>query len=418
MNSKDQINTMPALQFQMKLIKLFKSFIRGRRNPEGYWKKGGAIVLNQIPIPSLVSDKWVIVKTVYCGICGSDMKEITLNGARDNPIQSFVSFPHTIGHEIVGIIDQVGSAVRKVNIGDRVVINPWFSCEPRGISPKCSRCQKGDFNHCRNFQRGQLPTGMHLGITKGFGGYAPYVAVHESQCFVIPDGITFDKAILADPFAVTFHSCLLLNPKPDNLILVYGLGVLGLATVMCLKNIFKIKHVIAIGRYEFQKEQALQFGADQVFMGSAADLIKDIASTLNLELIKPKGGLIWAIDGVDGIIDTIGSVETFEVGMRVLTTKGRLIFTGVSTPHRCENTPHYFKELEIIGSCGAVVEDFQGKRSNAFQFFLEFLDEKLFDPSPLLTHKFLLEDYKNAFNTLVTKRDSQAIKVVFDFTLK
>ena len=258
---------------------------------------------------------------------------------------------------------------------------------------------------------------MHLGITKGFGGYAPYVAVHESQCFVIPDDITFDKAILADPFAVTFHSCLLLNPKPDNLILVYGLGVLGLATVMCLKNIFKIKHVIAIGRYEFQKEQALQFGADQVFMGSAADLIKDIASTLNLELIKPKGGLIWAIDGVDGIIDTIGSVETFEVGMRVLTTKGRLIFTGVSTPHRCENTPHYFKELEIIGSCGAVVEDFQGKRSNAFQFFLEFLNEKLFDPSPLLTHKFLLEDYKNAFNTLVTKRDSQAIKVVFDFTL-
>lgn len=63
-----------------------------------------------------------------------------------------------------------------------------------------------------------------------------------------------------------------------------------------------------------------------------------------------------------------------------------------------------------------MVEDFQGKRSNAFQFFLEFLDKKLFDPSPLLTHKFLLEDYKNAFNTLVTKRDSQAIKVVFDFT--
>ena len=124
MNSKDQINTMPALQFQMKLIKLFKSFIRGRRNPAGYWKKGGAIVFNQIPIPSLVSDKWVIVKTVYCGICGSDMKEITLNGARDNPIQSFVSFPHTLGHEIVGIIDQVGSAVKKVKIGDRVVINP------------------------------------------------------------------------------------------------------------------------------------------------------------------------------------------------------------------------------------------------------------------------------------------------------
>ena len=51
------------------------------------------------------------------------------------------------------------------------------------------------------------------------------------------------------------------------------------------------------------------------------------------------------MDGVDGVIDTIGSADTLEAGMRFLRTQGRLVFTGVSTPKRCENTPHYFKEL-------------------------------------------------------------------------
>lgn len=406
----------PALIFEMKYVKLLKAYLRGKRKRSGYWKKGGPVSLKQVPMPSLVANDWVIVKTVYCGICGSDMKELTLNGAPDNPLRSFITFPQTLGHEPVGIIEQIGKNVKNFKIGDRVAITPWVPCSSRGIKSECSRCKSGDFTHCQNFQRGNLPIGMHLGTIRGLGGFTPYFSVHESQCFLIPENVSFDQAVLADPFAVAFHSLLILNPRKDSTILVYGLGVIGLLVVIALKKLFAVKNVVAIGKYQFQKDLALQLGVNHVFMSKGEELIIEIANYLNAELYSPDHGLEWAMDGVDGIIDTIASSETFEIGMRILTTQGRLVFLGVSSPKRCENTPHYFKELEIIGSNAFSIENFEGKRAHAFEFFLEFLAIKRIDLFKFITHKFPLERYKEAFDMLANKSESHAIKVLFDFS--
>ncbi len=408
---------MPALVFEMKLSKLIKGFLRGKRKSSGYWKEGGPVNIKQVTIPTLVADDWVIVKTVYCGICGSDMKELTLSGAADNPLRSLITFPQIMGHEPVGIIDKIGPNVTKVKVGDRVAISPWFPCKARGISPECPRCQQGNYTHCQNFQRGNLPTGMHLGVTKGFGGDAFYIAIHESQCFIIPEGISFNQAVLADPFSVAFHSILLLEPEHNSTILIYGTGVIGLLSIMCLKKIFKVEHVLAVGRYEFQKKMALELGADHVFMSSRENLIEEIANYKGVELYTPDKGLKWAMDGVDGIIDTIASAETLEIGMRILITQGKLVFLGVSTPKRCESTPHYFKELEIVGSNSFSVEIFEGKRAHALEFFMEFLATKRIDPSILVTHKFPLKKYKDAFDALAKKSESHAVKAVFDFSI-
>lgn len=407
---------MDALIFEMKFIKLVKAYIRGKRNYSGYWKKGGPISLKQIPIPLLVAEDWILVKTVYCGICGSDMKELTLSGARDNPIQSLITFPQILGHEPVGIIEKVGIKVNKFKNGDRVVINPWFPCTTRGIKPECSRCQIGDYQHCQNFQNGNLPRGMHLGTTKGFGGFAQYIAVHESQCFLLPSEVSFDQAVLADPFSVAFHSILTLEPKQESNILVYGLGVIGLLVIMVLNNIFNVKKIIAVGRYQFQKEIALKLGAKHIFLTKKEELIKEIANYTKSELLMPERGLPWTMDGVDGVIDTIGSNETLEVGMRILTTQGKLVFLGVSTPKRCENTPHYFKELNIIGSNAFSIENFEGRRVHTFEFFIDFLTSKRIKPSVLFTHKFPLIEYKKAFDALANKSDSHAVKIVFNFS--
>ena len=165
MNSKKENNNIPALIFEFKKLKLMKGFIRGKINSKGSWKSGGPVSLKNIPYPKLIAEDWVIVKTVFCGICGSDMTELKLKGSFDNPIRSLISFPQIMGHEPVGIIESVGLKVEKFKKGDRVVISPWFSCEPRGILPICSRCSIGDYKHCQNFQRGNLPKGMHLGVT-------------------------------------------------------------------------------------------------------------------------------------------------------------------------------------------------------------------------------------------------------------
>ncbi len=416
MGKNKQIELMPALIFEMKIGKLMKAYLRGKINSSGYWKKNGPINIKNVPIPTLISEDWVLVKTVYCGICGSDMKELTLNGARDNPLRSLITFPQILGHEPVGIIEKKGKNVTKFSVGDRVAITPWFPCASRGISPVCPRCKIGDYTHCSNFQRGNLPSGMHLGATKYFGGFAPYIGIHESQCFLISDNVSFDQAVLADPFAVAFHSILILNPDPSCTILVYGLGVIGLLAIMCLNNIFNVKNIIAIGRYQFQKDLALKLGAKQVFINNKESLIEEVAEYMHAELFIPERGLKWSLDGVDGIIDTIASAESLEIGTRILTAQGRLVFLGVSTPKRWENTPHYFKELEIIGSNAFSIETFEGKRVHAFEFFMEYLAKKRIDPSILITHKFPLTAYKDAFDTLANKSESHAVKVVFKFS--
>ena len=415
MDSNQQPSTMPALIFDMRLGKLIKAYICGKISATGYWRKNGPISIKVVPIPKLISEDWVLVNTVYCGICGSDMKEITLSGASDNPLRSLISFPQILGHEPVGIIEKIGKNVSNFSKGSRVAISPWLPCEPRGISQLCSRCRIGDYTHCTNFQRGNLPTGMHFGTTKNLGGFAPYIAVHKSQCFAIPDNVSFEQAVLADPFSVAFHAILILNPDPTNIILVYGLGVIGLLTILILNKIFKVKNIIAIGRYQFQKELALKLGAKHVFLSKRESLIEQLAEYLDIELFIPEKGLKWSLDGVNGIIDTIGSPETLEIGTRILTTQGRLVFLGVSTPKRWENTPHYFKELEIVGSNAFSIEKFEDKRSHAFEFFMEYLAAKRLDPSIVITHKFPLSDYKKAFNILTNKNESHAIKVLFKF---
>ena len=418
MSTKKSLKTINALVFEKKIFKLIKAYLRGLRNPNGYWKPGGPVKLKQVPYPSLISEDWLVIQTKYCGICGSDMTELKLKGSLDNPLQTFISFPQIMGHEAVGVVKQIGSRITRFKIGERIVISPWFPCAPRGIEPQCVRCMDGDFTHCKNFKRGHLPQGMHLGVTRGYGGFAPYIAVHESQCFLIPKNVSFEQAVLADPFSVAFHSILILNPGPEDTILIYGLGIIGLLAILCLKSIFHIKNVLAVGRYQFQEEMAIKLGAKHVFMNSGEDLINEIASYMNLELYTPEKGLKWSMDGFDGIIDTIASAETFEIGIRILTTQGRLVFLGVNKPKRFENSLHYFKELEIIGSNAFSKEFFEGKKTHAFNLFLDFLSSNIIDTAPFITHKFPLDQYRKAFNVLSNKEYFKAIKVLFEFNFE
>ena len=141
---------------------------------------------------------------------------------------------------------------------------------------------------------------MHLGVTKGFGGFAPFFAAHESQCFAIPDEVSFDDAVLADPFSVAFHSCLLLDPDPASTVLVYGAGIIGVAvfgagpigllTIACLKRLFGVRRVLAVGRHRVQADWAMRLGAERVFQFGGEKLIEEVAAATDAELFRPDRG--------------------------------------------------------------------------------------------------------------------------------
>jgi len=176
--------------FRHSLAREAASAIGGRVDRRAFVSRFAPVRIEDVPDLPLPAADWVRVRTTFSGLCGSDVKQILLNGSRANPLTALVSFPHVLGHEVVG---------RRLDTGERVVLNPWLSCVPRGISPVCSACAEGRYPWCRNFRSGDLPVSIHLGnCATAAGAHAERFAAHESQLFTIPSGVSDEAAVLAD----------------------------------------------------------------------------------------------------------------------------------------------------------------------------------------------------------------------------
>ena len=184
--------------------------------PRAYVGRQAPTQLRELPAPGLPADDWLIVDTKLCGLCGSDYKQVFMNGRVDNPMTSMISWPQVLGHEVVGVVSQTGPAVKERRIGERVLLNPWLSCATRGLEP-CQFCREGKLAQCLNFGTGQIARGIHHGNSAtATGGFAQQVPGHESQWFPIPDEISDEAAVLGDPFAVSFHAMLKAPPPPEG----------------------------------------------------------------------------------------------------------------------------------------------------------------------------------------------------------
>src|SRR4029078_11433460 len=125
--------------------------------------------------PGFLLPDWVITKPRLTGICGSDSKQVFMDwgnvGGENNPMKVFFSLPQVLGHEVVADVVAVGPEAEGLEVGDRVVLNPWLSCGPRGISPMCPACEKGDYSLCYSFGVGPIKPGIHIGTSaSGNGG--------------------------------------------------------------------------------------------------------------------------------------------------------------------------------------------------------------------------------------------------------
>jgi threonine dehydrogenase-like Zn-dependent dehydrogenase len=414
---------MKAIVFEYKLRKLALSRILGIFGLKYYLTKYGCIQYKEVPEPELLADDYVVIRTHYCGICGSDTKQSFLDGNMDNPMTAIISWPQILGHEVVGPIERVGKK-SKLKVGDRVVLNPWLSCLPRGISPPCKSCQEGKNTLCRNFKKGILAPGIHTGNSAtATGGFAELVPAHDSMAIPVPDSLTWKQAVLSDPFSVALHSILKVRPQPGSVCVVYGCGNLGLLTVDILKNVFEDLTVLAIARFPQQKEMAKKFGADQIIDPFPANkVIEKIGDYLNCDVYYPNKKRPWLIEGVDYLFDTVASKETLETGIRITKARdrtrpgsGTIVVTGVSSPKRYEWTPIYFKDLRIIGSNAFAVEEFEGHREHAYYHYFRFLEEGRVDPSEMVSHVFPVTQYRDALVATRNQGKSGAMKVVLSY---
>jgi len=418
---------MKAVVFKYSLPRLAMGRLAGLLGPRGYMTRLGFLSYAEIPEPRLMGDDWLVIRPRYCGICGSDHKQVFLDGNRDNPMTAVISWPQVLGHEVVGHVERTGPAVKRVQPGDRVALNPWLSCAVRGIDPPCPACAAGNNTQCRNFTKGAITPGIHTGNSSdATGGFAELAPAHESMAVPIPDHVTWEQAVLADPFSVAFHSVLKVRPRPGSVCAVYGCGNLGLLTVHILNRVFAEVKVIAIAAFPHQAQMAQKFGADLVLPAwPARAVVERVAEFTGSEVYAFKRERPWLIEGVDYLFDTVASRETLETGVRIVKARtrdgdgrplaGAIVVTGVAKPARFEWTPWYFKDLRIIGSNAFAVEEFEGRREHSYYHYFRFLTEGRVDPSLMVTHQFPLADYKDALAVAHEQKKARAVKVVFAF---
>ncbi len=409
---------MKAITFDISMPRIAAAKILGAAYPRAFVSSWGPVRCQHVPDPRLLGNDWVLVEPRLAGICGSDIMQVFIKAGIDNPLSAVVSAPHVMGHEVVATVIETGAAVKRVTKGDRVAVSPLLSCAPRGLPP-CESCRRGDYPLCHRFFEGKFAKGMQLGTCSDVGGgFAEAMSLHESMLFPIPESVPLDAAVLADPFAVSLHAVLRAPPEPGETAVVYGCGSLGLMAILVLRALFPKTRLLVITRHPRVKSLVDRLGADALFTSRGRQLVREIGEFLKVPLRTPLFGLPWLQLGVHRIYDTVGSSETLEVGVRITSPRASIVVVGVAPPKRFEWTLLYFKELALLGSNAYGLETVGGKRANCIEIYLDLLAHNRLNVDGLITHRYPLEHYADAFLAAHNKRRSQAIKVTFDPRLK
>jgi threonine dehydrogenase-like Zn-dependent dehydrogenase len=381
------------------------------------------VALREIPDARPLRPDWLVTRPLLTGICGSDSKQILLDfgdGDSDNAMSGFCSFPQVMGHEVVAEVVELGPEATGFDVGQRVVLNPWLSCRPRGVEPICPACAAGDFSLCWSFTSGEISKGIHTGVSSdATGGYAELMPAHTTMLFPVPASIPDDQAIFADPFAVSLHSITRHPPPEGGKVLVWGAGSLGSCAIAILRTLYPSVEIGAVARFDAQATLAAALGAHKVVrLGEREEILEDLAAWSGGVLqptMEGLGGLpMCHPGGIDVAYDTIGKPETFELEVRLLKARGTLVKSGVHAPGRWEWSPLYFKEISWVGSNAFGIEEVEGVRKHGIEHYLDLVADGRIDLRAMLTHTFGLSEWRDAFLTIAEQESTGAIKVAID----
>jgi len=368
---------------------------------------------DDLPEVKLINEDWVKIKVKLGGICGTDLHLLALNVS--TALSNFISYPAVLGHELVGSIVELGKNVDNFSIGDRVAIEPILACEVRDLEP-CDSCKTDNINLCSNMDKGAISPGNFTGFCKDSGGgWGEYVVAHKSQLFKIPESVSYEEAVITEPLATALHGIFKKLPDENENCVVIGCGTIGLATIALLK-VFSKANVIAIAKYPFQSEIAKTFGADDVYLIKRDAHIKKIGRKLGAKIMSPMMEDALLLGGrVDLVIDTVGNTSSLSNAIRLIKYKGTIILVGFPAMMAIDWTPLIAKEATIIPSMTYSYDIINGKKQRTFQAALDLIASGRVSVKEFLTHKYSIDQYKEALEITSNKKEHDVIKTAFIF---
>lgn len=307
----------------------------------------------------------VRVRSVCAGVCRTDLDIVA--GTLD---ARWVSFPVVPGHEWSGVIESLGAGVTGLEPGQRVVCEGSIPCLA------CRRCRAGDTHLCETYDA--------VGFTRG-GGYGEYVVVPARVVHPIPDHVSFDAAVLIEPAAVVLKALERARIQPGETVGVIGIGALG-AIALRLARLHGPAAVVAYGVRDEELELARRLGADDV-----------------VNVGREEVG-----SGLDVVVETAGAASAVELATRLAREGGRVVLLGIAGHGHELTLPAdrlALRDLSVFGSVGYTTA--------AWARTVALVSEGLVDLEPIVTHRFPLEQFADAF-ALMDDRRGVVAKIVLE----
>lgn len=240
---------------------------------------------------------------------------------------------------------------------------------------------------------------------------------HQSQLVPVPDHVSDENAVLAEPFACSLHPILRYRPRDEDTVLVIGCGVIGLTVIAALRAVDSRCRIVALARYEFQERAARALGADVVIRKKGMELYREVAEQMDARLHRPPIGKPVLEGGASTVFECVGRAGSLDDALRMAGQGGRVILLGLaSMPKNVDWTPIWQKELQVLGSFLTSGERLEGKPVRTTQIAIDLMARGKVNLESLVTHRFRLEDYPRAFSAMLSRGKEALIKAVFDFT--
>ncbi len=352
-----------------------------------YYHDRSEVRVGNLPEPKLLKDSDAIVRVTLAGICGADL-DFTNNGPEMGVQQGM-----RLGHEFVGIVEEIGKDVHSVKVGDRVVASAMF------VDGQCHYCSRNISSACRHGGLFGSPFFVEHGGNDIQGGQSEFVRVPyaHSTLFALPEGLRTDaedaKVLpLADNFATGYHGALNSKIQPGETVVIIGDGAVGQCSAMA-SSLFNPEQVVLVGRHndrlEFSRKKS---GSTHVVNGKDSDPVEYVK-----ELTKGYGAL--------SIIDTVGNQTSLQQALAMAQAGATISVLGFGHLYETVDAPYseaLFRNLTIHTGVVNVV--------SYMNTLLPIIESGSIDPSVIFTDTIPLPEAERGYD-LMRNRSNGTIKV-------
>ncbi|MEV7574711.1 zinc-binding dehydrogenase [Pseudarthrobacter sp. NPDC089323] len=323
------------------------------------------IILTDAPKPEPLSHE-ILVETTVTGVCGSD----THAAAGHHP---FVPLPYNPGHEVVGIVRQVGESVNGISVGDHITVEPTLPCW------NCKMCSTGRSNICENLR--------FFGCGYDQGGMADFFTIPANRVHVIPEGMSDLQAALIEPLSTPVHAVRLSGGVEGKAVVIIGAGTIGLLVLAAARHAGARK-IVVTDMLPSKRERALRLGADAVLEANRSDLIEAVRAELG--------------ESADVVFDCVSIQSTVDLSVKLASKGGTVMVVGVPAKPVTVALPELQDlQVRLQGSATYMPEDYEEA--------IKIIQAGNVTAEDFITSQFSFEDVAEAFRA---SAGGEEVKVV------